>query len=471
MRKNTTCSVNKKILIACLVLLTAIIFAMGNFAFTAPAIADEREHSSVLTDLMTDPDFDVADYPDKITDYSIQVIQIAESTDGELFVYTYQPSQKKTNFVATEINMSLSDTVDGTEPYGLTFLNSDGTLCKYKVTDLTVSDRKTRFYNITSIYRAWRSGIDAPADNDNTVTFVAFDVGQLWTVVTFQDTVMYEMTAVETLTVTKQMIGVKRYSDGFQWAGTKSCDAHYLLFSCDHEIDNLISADIAFYTQPYESLGNGTTYGDKTKQTAYLRYDDQVTNDGSGWFGKKEKWRRMASTEEFLSEVELSDEEKKVFKQYDWVLNFYETDYACAAGGKDVLITGLIPFGFIWTIINSLTTTGTIVSDVTLLRLEFDCNGEIYNLGVVSNRQTGSKDPIGSDGDKWWEKLLKWIEENWEWLVAGVVCVIILILLAPFLPMIFSGIATAIALFFKALWWIISAPFRLIYRLIHKDEE
>ena len=48
-----------------------------------PAFAAEKQYTGVLQDLQKDSEFDTSAYPDKSDDFSIQVIQIAESTDGE----------------------------------------------------------------------------------------------------------------------------------------------------------------------------------------------------------------------------------------------------------------------------------------------------------------------------------------------------------------------------------------------------
>ena len=390
---------NKRFIYIILTLLLLVVTVLSGRGFSS-AFANTARYTKVIDDLRLDETFKENDYLDDSSDYSIKVIQIAESVDGDLFIYTYQPSQKSRYIVATSVNMSLSETVNGTRLYDLELLSSSGVFCKYLVKDYSVTNKEIRYYNISTIYRPFDRHIDETTDNENTKNEIAYAVGQLWTIKTVDGTVIYEMTATEVLKITSQMIGFRRYDDGFQWSGTKSCDAHFLLFNCDHKIDYLISADISFYTQSYKALaGSGTEYGSKIPQTAYLRYDDEVSNDGGGWFGKKERWQRMASTTEFMKDTQLTEEETEVFKNYDWVLNFYESEYACEAGGKDVLISALLPFGFIWTIVNSCTTTGTIVSDVTLLRLEFNCNGEIYNLGVVGDKQTGSGKPTNSPAD------------------------------------------------------------------------
>ena len=53
--------------------------------------------------------FNAWEYPANATDYSLSVIQIAESAAGELFVYVYQPSGAVADLRATCINMTLSE--------------------------------------------------------------------------------------------------------------------------------------------------------------------------------------------------------------------------------------------------------------------------------------------------------------------------------------------------------------------------
>ena len=125
-----------------------------------PAYAATSAYSDALSDLQVDSEFNVDDYPNNASDYAIQLIQIAESTNGELFVYTYQPSQVSKYLVATEINMSLSDSAINTKLYSLTLLNCTKVFCKYKVNDINLQTETTRYYNITSIYRDWDKEID-----------------------------------------------------------------------------------------------------------------------------------------------------------------------------------------------------------------------------------------------------------------------------------------------------------------------
>ena len=110
------------------------------------------------------------------------MIQIAESEDKELFIYTYQPCARMNVLTATKVNMAAAKKVDSMKMYDLTLLSSEGVFCKYKVNDFTVLDKDVRYYNISSIYRNYIEGIDtdAVADSDNNVVGKSFAVGQVW---------------------------------------------------------------------------------------------------------------------------------------------------------------------------------------------------------------------------------------------------------------------------------------------------
>ena len=75
---------------------------LGNFsAFISFAI--DNAFSNVLEDLESDENFVVEEYPVNMTDYSLQIINVAESTDKELFIYVYQPCSPNDRLKATSI--------------------------------------------------------------------------------------------------------------------------------------------------------------------------------------------------------------------------------------------------------------------------------------------------------------------------------------------------------------------------------
>ena len=135
------------------------------------ARAESITYSNVLDDLKKDTSFNPDNYPLKTDDYSLQIIQLAESVDKELFVYVYQPSGQAKDFKASSINISttINDEISYYN-YKLERLNSSGVFYKYKVVGLTVKDESVRYYAISSIYRPFDESIDKQASGGNTQT-------------------------------------------------------------------------------------------------------------------------------------------------------------------------------------------------------------------------------------------------------------------------------------------------------------
>jgi hypothetical protein len=482
-------TVKIKKMIAAFLCVFAAVGALPAAELPFTASAAEYEYSAVLDDLKKDTEFRSSDYPVDNSDYSLQVIQIAESRDGELFVYVYQPSHKTWSIEGTSINIStaLHDSLKY-QNYTLKLLDSKGVFYKYRVEDLKVKTDTVRYYDISAIYRAWHAGIDkittgATAEG-NTVSEVPYAVGQLWTASTASGEVTYTVEDVETIQVTSKMVGFRRYNDGFQWQGTKSCDAHYLAFSTKREIDRLISADVGFYTQTYKTMaGQSPKYGVKEKQFVTL-YHEKVDNEGNGWGGEHYIWDRLSSVTEYIADIEKQGKtipaaEKKELLNYQWIINFYETDYEVQAGQKDILITLLMPGGFIWSIVNSCTSTGTLVSDVSLMRLEFESDNKVYNLGVVDHKQTGSKNPT-NDRETFWE----WMNKKtgipiWGLKIlvpiVGILLLILFIklisLFSPVFKALVNLIVNAVGVFVKNLIYVLSLPIRGIRNLITRRRE
>lgn len=438
--RNTT-----KILYSIYVVILCVIMAicgLGNLS----AFADSTvTYSEVVDDLKKDNTFKESNYLSNSKDFSIRVIQIAESDTGNLYIYTYQPSLQNKFMLANKINMSQSESVNDTKLYNLKMADSYGVFVKYKVENLTLRKTSIRYYNITSIYRTWVSGIDKQAGYENTINGVAFNVGQLWKVATIAGTVFYEMEATETIKVDLQTVAFIRHQDGMYFNDTRRIDSHFLAFSCERRIDKLLSADLEFKTKTYD-LNDWTDtydYGEEKPNKVTLKDYQIAKNDGSGWFGKKEEWHRISSTEDFVKEVtDLQGTEKDLLLKYDWILSFYESDYIMDVGYKDLLIPIV---GWINGLVKMGRKHGTAVSDVALLRLEFDCNGEIFNLGVVSDIQTGGKDPINKGNATWLDRLKDMFGKYFS--IALVI--VLLAVLAPILPLLIQIIMAVVTLPFK----------------------
>lgn len=437
-----------------------VLFVFGIFYVSPYTVsADEKIYSLVTDDLKKDTTFDMSYYPVKENDYTIQVIQVAESTDKELFIYTYQPSGQTKNLTATSINISTTSEIE-IQPrnYDLTLLNSDGTLYKYIVRDFTVKSLNTRYYAIPSIFRKFDGTLgDKEAAGDNTVDEVSFEVGKQWCFSEINGKPYCAVADIETILITDKFVGYVRLNGGYG-IYTEKCDSHFVAFNTDRNIDKLIDADVAYVSQSYvytfaTGVGTRETYGDKENHTVTLSDADDVSYTGGGWFAPSYKWNRIQTVSEFLSGLEnsaniysgaifnasvgtkLSDEEKSYFDGKKWVLRFAETQYYLSSGTSNV------------------NERSTLVGEVTILRLKFVSNGVTYNLGVVDNKQTGNKDPIGSEDTK------IDLTENGKKSLKTILLLLALILLVVILMPVLPGLVQIIVI-------VVSLPFKLIAGLI-----
>lgn len=355
--------------------------------------------SDVLADLQKDTSFNAADYPAINNDYTLNVFQIAESTAGELLIYVYQPSGQAADLRATTVRISqgINDNAKS-QDYGLTILSSSDVFYKYKVNGIEIKKDAVRYYDITAIHRRFHY-FDEQTGNDNTIDEVAFEVGQLWTLCTIDGKVNYACENIETINVESKYVGRIRYSNGFKLYES-ACDSWLIAFSTDREIDNLFEADVTYYSQCYHkttTLGfiSSTSYEDKVyhlRET--IHYDQTGENDGNGIGGVKHQWNRIERVEDFLKEENISEEYKINFINKTWVLRFVET-----------------PFTKIFAPYGGSGEEGTEITDVSILRLKFETEGKIYNLGVVDNKQTGTA-ILNQGGLPWWV---------WGLIAAGVI--------------------------------------------------
>ncbi|MBQ2717551.1 MAG: hypothetical protein IJF75_03005 [Clostridia bacterium] len=358
-------------------------FAMGEVVST--------DYSNVLDDLSKDDSIDLNSYSSNSFDYSFKLITLSESSEKEVFVYLVQPSHYSLDLIATSINISLSTDLDF-KNYKLKLVSSSGIFDKYLIQDLKVSSKSERYYEISSVFRAFNPDIDKPLENapDNVVSEVSCSIGQS---LLFKDengssNVYYR--DVEVIEVTDKYVGLIEYNEGFIFFPTW-CYSHFVAFSTDMPISSLLSAQVYFTTTDF--IQNNFIYDTSTscekpiEQYVNLSYTQKGSNQGGGLFSHNYEWDRISSVDSFLeSEVTLSDEAKTGISGKDWILRFYET-----------------PLQYIVFDTGGFQKYGTLVENVSILRLEFETDGEYYNLGVIDNKQTGSNKPVGSGdfSDKW----------------------------------------------------------------------
>lgn len=448
-------TIYKRGIIATLLLIVCVLLLFNNFSTVTYAETSGTGYSSALDDLQSDADFDTSLYPTNETDYSLQVIQIAESEDGELLVYVYQPSNGTKDYTATSINIStaINDSLYY-KNYKLELLSRDGVFCKYRVKDFAVKDDVLRYYDISSVFRKYDEDVDEglPEYNENEISEVAFKVAKLFTAVTLDGKVTYSCIESHIIEITDKYIGYIKYSNGFDLCAS-SCLAYYVAFDTDLPIDNLYEADIYFVTQDYSyyyrvpNLAQGDkgeetmTYDNPVENTLTLKYDTVVEHEGGGLFAKKYTWKRIEKADEFIANEKLTDEGLEDLENKSWVLRFYEADLSFVQNS------------------NSFREESTKVSDVTILRLKFETDGVVYNLGVVDNKQSPGEgqQPDNENTDEW--EFPSFGDKDWEKILGAVLLVIaliiIVVLFAPILPYII-----------KLVIWLILLPFKLVASVV-----
>lgn len=429
-----------------------IFFASGGVATVYAATSSNTLYTNVMDDLKKDSGFKPSNYPENAEDYGLQVIQLAESADKELFIYVYQPSGQTKNFTACSVNISttINDNISFIN-YKLQKLNSNGVFFKYKVSDFTVKTEPTRYYAISSIYRPFDESIDKPASDGNTVTEVNYNVSKQYCFGEINGKPYVNCVDIETIVVTDKFVGFVRYKDGFKlYVG--ACDSHFVAFNTDKPIDKLLEADVYYTMQKYSwsvvpFQGEKETFGEKSENYAYLKYTDKVEHTGGGLFAGTYKWDRIETTQQFIAENDLTqnvysgaiidvsvankitDEGKAALQGKKWVLRFAETSYS---------LSGYPSTG-------STFENTTLVGDVTILRLKFETDGITYNLGTIDNKQTGSDKPINS------EIFEIIINNRGKRILAILAAILLLIILAPLLPYIIKFVVCVVYLPFKAI--------------------
>lgn len=503
----------KKISIFLVAIILVGFVGCANFGI---AFAEEATtYSGVLDDLQKDENFKLEDYPLVESDISLQVIQIAESMDKELFVYVYQPSGQ---FVATHINLAQTKepTTADTHHYSLTLLNSSETLFKYKVEGITLLDDVVRYYDISSIFRVWNEWVDGKKDNDNVTDFKVIEVGQLWKAVATEDGLVYSMTTVETIEILNPYVNYVTYTNGFGGVmgdNAHLCHSHYVAFSTDKQMDVLLSASV-YYEIRHVTFTGIYGYGKWQARETVLSKDDVVVNESGKYllYSSDYEFSRIVSTADFLVNTNLRDDVKTELASTEWILRFVETEYVSNMSAGSL---GTLDYDE--------------VANVTILRLEFETDGTTYNVGTVMNVITKPVEPpiegvpgidvddvvdkvddgvIGDIADniadgianqmdpilEWWESVKKWFNSASKWWdsvkkVIGdifswlknvfsfgrehwqIFVVIAALILVGILCAVFKPVWTAVKYLFVALWYVITAPLQLIVFVIRKISE
>lgn len=488
--------IKKRYITVFIVLLLFVVSLIGGRGIY-PAFADTADNLNVLKELQKDSNFNADNYPYKEDDYSIYVIQIAESDRGNLYIYTYQPCQLSRYIIATDINMSLSESAEGTKLYDLVFVNTEGVFAKYLVKGVKAIDNPVRYYNITSIYRAWDKDIDTGTDNNNEINKKAFPVRNVYKITTENGVKIYSRNETYTVEILDPYSDYLIYTQNaglpsigsiqFSFNKWGMIDAHYIAFSTDWEIDRLRSATV-FYRYRNSKLyydeflgfdcGGDVSYGEPLTDYAYPTYLDKFEISGNFWnngITYNYSWDRIQTVAEFIAtEKKLTDETKSNLSGKQWVLRFKETQRT----QKETNILGYKKY----------VSNFTNIDYVSVLRLEFESDGTVYNLGTVCDMVSGDEFAGNEEEAKVtgiWDKIKAFFKDLfndidnapwWVWLIVALVVLAVgLPILGVAVPAVgevllyaVKGIGYGIKYLFTGLWWLICLPFRGIVALIGK---
>lgn len=437
-------------------------------------------YTDVLDDLQQDESFDPEDYPVIEDDYSLQVIQIAESTEREILVYVYQPTGEALDLRATSVFLSTSEKGLDYINCTLTLLNRNGVFYKYRINNLTVSYASTRHYEITSIYRKFDPLFDLEPDNENIIDEVNYEVAKHWTFSNNGDIVCQD---IETITITDKYVGLVRYDQSNYTSGLfayayPGLDSHYIAFKTDKKIDKLMEADVYYTTQYYHyydpKIGSpSTSWGDLRENYSNITYKQRVSFEPGGVnpFNYKYAWDRIQSVTDFIatenqsfmfsagpfyvrSLMSLTTEGLEDLKGMEWILRFTETEWKEYTSGVNM--------GYVTQTHHE---ERTIVGDVSILRLKFETDGVVYNLGVLDNKQTGDGIPDNETNTSFG------LKEIFELILTILFIILLLVILAPILPTIFNVLWTVLKTIVNIVVWVISLPFKLVNYISDKRKD
>ena len=448
--------------IATLLLSFLLLFVIGGETFLSAigitASAETVEYSNVLDDLQKDKNFNAADYPAKADDYSLQVIQIAEGSNGELFVYVYQPNFEYTGNRASYINIAFQDQRDPEaelkyERKSLTFLNSNGVFCKYLLNNFTVKVDTVRYYSVAAIYRSFVEGIDKTYESIDMKQHVKYAVGKLWTVCLYNNVLKYGAFNIDTVDVEITASGDIYYSDGVPGLYLSGCNSHYFAFKVNgFDVTEIYDADVTYNLIPYweRALTLSPTIDDsKDKiivESKSIYSEEEVVFVADGLFGKDAHWKRIQTVSEFLKDAEkqnksFTDSELADINKSQFVFRVAESDYRITFDTYGDHIYQYYR-----------------LEDSGVLRLHFATTSGVYNIGAVS-------DLVGTDGNSDTKDSID--PEFFDWFKFAVFILVCIFLWNPISALV-RFVYSAFETLLSWILFILTFPIRVVKRFARK---
>ena len=418
---------------------------LPGFCISAEAASN---YSNVMDDLSKDPNFNPEDYPEDFSDYSLKLIQLAEGENGQVYLYVYQPAASSRKIYATSVNLSNTGDASGLKLYDLQLLNESGVFQKYEVLNLVTTIESVCKYMVVSIYRPFDASLGDQSSDPGTVGVrKAIPVEIVWTVKQdLSGNLIYSAEYTDdVIQVVSSNVGFFRYSEGLFLAAS-DIRSHFFAFSTNKPIDSILEADIEYEYYHYYFV-QGYRKEESGKKVVRLTSDQIFEVNDSNFFTSSYEFKRIQSVDDFLEceGVNVSEDSLPLIREQEWILRFVETNHLFHSTTTS---SGLPSIDQYYTDINS----------ITLFRLKYEFDGQIYDVGVISDSVRG--DGI-SDGEIY--------QNDWFLNVVRIILLILVIVIIIFVLNTVTPLASFvnliwkfIRLFAKFLFLIVSFPFKIV---------
>lgn len=340
--------------------------------------------TSVFDDLSRDPTFNFDNYPENKKDHSLQLIQLAESFTGDLYLYVYSPTKREgLPLIANSVRIGIEGESDGDvsyHDYNLIRLSDHGCITKYLVDYFKISSREERVYRIVSLSRLFLSEYDGV--NTNHERYISFDVNQVWTVSEGDNTLSYTCQEMQSALITDKVLGYVPFLHTIDGATKFYQDSHFVAFNTDIPIDHLLGIKVSYKGTYYDEYRSGN-FPPFSKEKIYSFSDEKwIYSDDSNqttsseylfWkIGKDRVWDSIRSSSDFISNLGDSDyyieSGEDLLANTSWVVDYVNTDRN---------------FTSYATVLDHL--QYATINSMTILQLYYEVGGYTYNIGVIDN--------------------------------------------------------------------------------------
>lgn len=497
----------KKLLQISLIFILTFLYVFSiNYVFVN---AETNNYTDVFDDLRKDENFDISKYPIYTLDYinkinndndktndqpHMQIIQIAESSSDELYIYVYQPCDSYLELYATSILMSDEYSPDGQniypDIYELELVSTYNQFDKYVVKDFVVSDETYRYYNLVTLYRLYNSEIDSHiSGTEEFDNEIGMEIGQQWCATYIDDKLIYEMGTFETIELDVLFTGNIDFDGGLSFNFViDEGQSWFVIFKAkDYQIQHIFDADLTYNIREMSRMtGSEPTYypyGSKYDESKKIRPSDDnyltggfksfkttLTDlegdngtgsyEGEGLLSKKYEWERIMDASSFHTFLEKNTnyysedilnalEYNPINNTYGpniWVFSFLETEKSSIIG----VMTPNVYYQYD-------------ISKVTIIRLHFiDIYDNTFNLGVVSDRVNPDNKSDGGAGGL----DLSIFDEMFEKIMA-ILGFILLVVLISFIPPVANIFSLIFKIIFNGFYIIVSFPFKIVGKLFN----